>query len=126
MKASQYFIMILQSADCSYIFRWRHQDLNLKHSRWATRNQLKVWCVGRTAATQDGVILNNLIGGNGGGSYGGGPSVKERQQAAQLMQSTETLMKFGFMSMSMTYFSSLNMIKALRTVSAQDTVRKSW
>jgi hypothetical protein len=31
-------------------------------------------------------------------------------------------MKFGFMSMSMTYFSSLNMIKALRTVSAQDTV----
>ena len=38
------------------------------------------------------------------------------------MQSTETLMKFGFMSMSMTYFSSLNMIKALRTVSAQDTV----
>ena len=38
------------------------------------------------------------------------------------MQSTETLMKFGFMSMSMTYFSSLNMVKALRTVSAQDTV----
>ena len=37
------------------------------------------------------------------------------------MQSTETLMKFGFMSMSMTYFSSLNMIKAMRTVSAQDT-----
>ena len=38
------------------------------------------------------------------------------------MESTETLMKFGFMSMSMTYFSSLNMIQALRTVSAQDTV----
>lgn len=38
------------------------------------------------------------------------------------MQSTETLMKFGFMSMSMTYFSSINMVKALRTVSAQDTV----
>eukprot|EP01041_Mallomonas_annulata_P008252 gene8252-16970_t len=65
-------------------------------------------------------------GGNGGGGGGGGarngPSIKERREAAQLMQSTETLMKFGFMSMSMTYFSSLNMIKALRTVSAQDTV----
>ncbi|KAJ1413715.1 hypothetical protein B484DRAFT_455006, partial [Ochromonadaceae sp. CCMP2298] len=53
---------------------------------------------------------------------GSGPSLQEKKQAAQLMQSTETLMKFGFMSMSMTYFSSLNMVKALRTVSAQDTV----
>eukprot|EP00981_Chlorochromonas_danica_P002157 scaffold428_cov168-Ochromonas_danica.AAC.22 len=61
-------------------------------------------------------------GGGGGGGYNGGPSLQEKKQAAQLMQSTETLMKFGFMSMSMTYFSSLNMIKALRTVSAQDTV----
>lgn len=61
-------------------------------------------------------------GGGGGGGGGSGPSLQEKKQAAQLMQSTETLMKFGFMSMSMTYFSSLNMIKALRTVSAQDTV----
>ena len=60
--------------------------------------------------------------GKGGGGGGSGPSLQEKRQAAQLMQSTETLMKFGFMSMSMTYFSSLNMIKALRTVSAQDTV----
>ncbi|KAJ8602420.1 hypothetical protein CTAYLR_001223 [Chrysophaeum taylorii] len=51
-----------------------------------------------------------------------GPTDKEKRQAAQLMQSTETLMKFGFMSMSMTYFSSLNMIKAMRTVAVQDTV----
>jgi pimeloyl-ACP methyl ester carboxylesterase/CheY-like chemotaxis protein/uncharacterized membrane protein YgcG len=63
-----------------------------------------------------------LVVGGGGGGGGGGPSLQEKKQAAQLMQSTETLMKFGFMSMSMTYFSSLNMIKALRTVSAQDTV----
>jgi CheY-like chemotaxis protein len=81
------------------------------------------------------------VSANGGGGSGGamvpagsgmaggqqqqsssGPSLHEKRQAAQLMQSTETLMKFGFMSMSMTYFSSLNMIKALRTVSAQDTV----
>ena len=72
------------------------------------------------ALTQEG------NGGSGGaltmGGGGGGPSLAEKKQAAQLMQSTETLMKFGFMSMSMTYFSSLNMIKALRTVSAQDTV----
>lgn len=60
-----------------------------------------------------------MIGGGGGHS---GPSLQEKRQAAQLMQSTETLMKFGFMSMSMTYISSMNMVKALRTVSAQDTV----
>ncbi|KAK7240492.1 hypothetical protein SO694_00111089 [Aureococcus anophagefferens] len=66
-----------------------------------------------------------LAGGAGGGEGGAGyagPSMAEKKQAAQLMQSTETLMKFGFMSMSMTYFSSLNMIRAMRTVSTQDTV----
>ena len=62
----------------------------------------------------------DLAGGGGGG--GGGPSAKDKRQAAQLMQSTETLMKFGFMSMSMTYFSSLNMIRAMRSVGATDTV----
>lgn len=61
----------------------------------------------------------DMIGGGGGG---GGPSAKDKRQAAQLMQSTETLMKFGFMSMSMTYFSSLNMIRAMRSVGATDTV----
>lgn len=72
---------------------------------------------GNAAASGGGKVV---LGGGGGG--GSGPSLQEKKQAAQLMQSTETLMKFGFMSMSMTYFSSLNMIKALRTVSAQDTV----
>jgi myosin heavy subunit len=70
------------------------------------------------ASSSQSMVVSN--GGGGGG--GSGPSLQEKRQAAQLMQSTETLMKFGFMSMSMTYFSSLNMIKALRTVSAQDTV----
>ncbi|KAH8051887.1 hypothetical protein JL721_11031 [Aureococcus anophagefferens] len=68
---------------------------------------------------------NAIAGGAGGGEGGAGyagPSMAEKKQAAQLMQSTETLMKFGFMSMSMTYFSSLNMIRAMRTVSTQDTV----
>jgi hypothetical protein len=72
------------------------------------------------------MVLTSNNGGRGGG--GGqiqtyvGPSAQEKKQVAQLMQSAETLMRFGFMSMSMTYFSSLNMIQALRTVSAQDTV----
>jgi len=57
-----------------------------------------------------------------GGGGNSGPSNKDKRQAAQLMQSTETLMKFGFMSMSMTYFSSLNMVRAMRTVAATDTV----
>lgn len=70
----------------------------------------------------DGGEHGSSAGAITGGGGGGGPSAKEKKQAAQLMQSTETLMKFGFMSMSMTYFSSLNMIKAMRTVSAQDTV----
>ena len=34
-----------------------------------------------------------------------GPTAHQRRQANALMQSTETMMKFGFMSMSMTYFS---------------------
>lgn len=62
------------------------------------------------------------LGDLAGGGVGGGPSAKDKRQAAQLMQSTETLMKFGFMSMSMTYFSSLNMIRAMRSVGATDTV----
>ena len=40
----------------------------------------------------------------------------QRAEADALMSSTETMMKFGFMSMSMTYFSSLNMIKAMKQV----------
>lgn len=51
-----------------------------------------------------------------------GPSEKEKVQAAQLVDSTETMMKFGFMSMSMTYFSSLNMIRAMKTMSVDKTL----
>jgi len=72
--------------------------------------------------TQEAVSAGDLDALQAGGKEQGagayvGPSVKEKKQAAQLMQSTETLMKFGFMSMSMTYFSSLNLIRAMRTVS---------
>lgn len=76
----------------------------------------------RNAANVGTILVSTSnVDGEGGGGYVG-PTVKEKRQAAQLMQSTETLMKFGFMSMSMTYFSSLNMIKAMRTVAVQDTV----
>eukprot|EP00644_Phytophthora_capsici_P003647 jgi/Phyca11/574647/estExt2_Genewise1.C_PHYCAscaffold_640136 len=43
---------------------------------------------------------------------------QQREEAASLMESTETMMKFGFMSMSMTYFSSLNMVRAMRKIGA--------
>jgi CheY-like chemotaxis protein/pimeloyl-ACP methyl ester carboxylesterase len=65
------------------------------------------------------VPVGGAVGGGGGG---GGPTPQQKQQANALMQSTETLMKFGFMSMSMTYFSSLNMVKALRQVGAHQTL----
>ena len=48
--------------------------------------------------------------------------MQQKQEAADLMSSTEQMMKFGFMSMSMTYFSSLNMVRAMKKVGAQDTV----
>lgn len=72
--------------------------------------------------------LTSSGGEEGGGGAHVGPSMKEKKQAAQLMQSTETLMKFGFMSMSMTYFSSLNMIRAMRTVSGgeEQAVMGAW
>ncbi len=48
-------------------------------------------------------------------------SDKDKYQAAKLMESTETMTTFGFMSMSMTYFSSLNMIKAIKTVTGKNS-----
>jgi hypothetical protein len=64
------------------------------------------------------------MSGAGGGSamVPSGPSAQERAEANALMASTETMMKFGFMSMSLTYFSSLNMIRAMRKVGAANTV----
>ena len=60
------------------------------------------------------------VSSQGGGIKG--PSNEEKEQAAHLINSTETLMKFGFMSMSMTYFSAMNMVKAMKSVSTQDTI----
>ena len=51
-----------------------------------------------------------------------GPSEKDKTDAAKLIDSTEQMMKFGFMSMSLTYFSSLNMMKAMQKVGAAETL----
>ena len=40
---------------------------------------------------------------------------KKYKEKAKLMESTEAMMKFGFMSLSMSYFSSMNMVKALKS-----------
>ena len=66
-------------------------------------------------------------GGQGGNSGGGvnGPTLQQRAEAQALMASTETMMKFGFMSMSLTYFSSLNMVRAMRQMGTANTVLAS-
>ncbi|RHY59605.1 hypothetical protein DYB34_002793 [Aphanomyces astaci] len=67
--------------------------------------------------------LGGVDHGQPGGSVSCGTTVspEQRQEANSLMESTETMMKFGFMSMSMTYFSSMNMIKAMRQIGAHHT-----
>ncbi len=44
----------------------------------------------------------------------------EKKQAAKLMDSTETMMKFGFMSMAMTYFTSMNMVGAMKNITSKE------
>lgn len=44
----------------------------------------------------------------------------DKRKMAKLMNSTEAMMKFGFMNMGMTYFTSLNMVKAMQTMSHHD------
>lgn len=45
----------------------------------------------------------------------------EKKQAAKLMDSTETMMKFGFMSMAMTYFTSMNMVGAMKNITSKES-----
>ena len=44
-------------------------------------------------------------------------ALKEKRKTVKLMDSTETMMKFGFMSMAMTYFTSMNMVGAMKNAS---------
>jgi hypothetical protein len=45
---------------------------------------------------------------------------REKKKTAKLMDSTETMMKFGFMSMAMTYFTSMNMVGAMKNISTTE------
>lgn len=47
-------------------------------------------------------------------------AANEKRKVAKLMDSTETMMKFGFMSMAMTYFTSMNMVGAMKNVSSKE------
>jgi hypothetical protein len=98
----------------------QQRELEAIRRRQAKKSELLLKTQEAIAAGDLGAVVAGEEG-SGGGHVG--PSMKEKKQAAQLMQSTETLMKFGFMSMSMTYFSSLNLIRAMRTVR---TYRTDW
>lgn len=45
------------------------------------------------------------------------------QKTTQLMESTENMMKFGFSSMSMSYFTAVNMMKAMKTMTVPMVAR---
>lgn len=47
-------------------------------------------------------------------------AAQKKRETAKLMDSTETMMKFGFMSMAMTYFTSMNMVGAMKNVSMNE------
>lgn len=84
--------------------------------------------MGGTSGGGGGAIVaagagGSVMTGGGGNSYG--PTPQQRAEAAALMASTETMMKFGFMSMSLTYFSSLNMVRAMRQLGTANTVLAS-
>jgi CheY-like chemotaxis protein len=89
-----------------------------------------------TMMLADGTMRSTVQGGGGGaggtmiaggGAAGGfgGPTPQQRAEAQALMASTETMMKFGFMSMSLTYFSSLNMVRAMRQMGTANTMLAS-
>ena len=54
-----------------------------------------------------------------------GPSIQQKEEASKLLDSTEAMMKFGFMSMSMSYFSSLNMFRAIKTMGSVETLSET-
>ena len=47
-------------------------------------------------------------------------TTSEIKSAAKLFDSTEDIMKLGFSSMAMTYFTSMNMVRAIKSLSLQD------
>lgn len=96
----------------------QQQELEQIKRRQQTRGEL-VLSEATATAVPNGQGSGNILGGMPGYA---GPTPQQQQQANNMMQSTESLMKFGFMSMSLTYFSSLNMVRAMRKVGALNTV----
>ncbi|OQR88276.1 hypothetical protein ACHHYP_06976 [Achlya hypogyna] len=91
-------------------------------AKQAKRSQVLVDIAG--GVTEPGP-LGTDVGGPTAAAAASAVSPEQRQEANALMESTETMMKFGFMSMSMTYFSSMNMIKAMRQIGAHHTFLES-
>lgn len=71
------------------------------------------WTGGSPASTLNGSSTPSAVA-NSASAF----TQQQREEANSLMESTETMMKFGFMSMSMTYFSSMNMVRAMRKIGA--------
>lgn len=99
----------------------QQKELENIKTKQNSRTQMLVDVAGGKA--QPGVMLARQAGSGGEMQVGsGGVTKKQREEANALVESTETMMKFGFMSMSMTYFSSMNMIKAMRKVGVHQTL----
>jgi hypothetical protein len=68
----------------------------------------------------DASTTTTIIEQNRAGSACNQASTFDSSKASKLMESTEAMMKFGFTSMTMTYFTALNMVKAMKSMSTQD------
>merc|ERR1711871_1422994 len=74
------------------------------------------------ALREKGIELETATATSAAAAVATAHKAKEHGKSSQAMfQSTEELMKFQFMSMSLGYFSSLNMLKNLREINAETT-----
>ena len=117
MKTLERKLVVLLEAQEQQIEAIRRKRENRREDKSTVdgRNTQRVCC--------DGVDARETGGGSSSSSALSpyqDPTVQQRQEAADLMSSTEQMMKFGFMSMSMTYFSSLNMVRAMKKAAVLD------
>ena len=76
------------------------------------------------ALREKGVQLETATATSAAAAAATAAAAKEAEKRSQAMyQSTEELLKFQFMSMSLSYFSSLNMLSNLRDINADTTNR---
>ena len=99
------------------------RDLERKLVVLLEEQQQELEQIKRRQETRGELVLSETCATKGEQMVGyAGPTPQQQQQANNMMQSTESLMKFGFMSMSLTYFSSMNMVRAMRKVGAMNTI----